>query len=71
MDKRGFASAAQSFEGMVSYDHWRQNVSVSQNGSQPEELVVGLVPGTYFEVLGIRPMLGRLFTPEENRHVFN
>ena len=33
--------------------------------------MVGLVPGTYFEVLGIRRMLGRLFTPEENRHVSN
>jgi hypothetical protein len=26
-----------------------------------------LVSGTYFQVLGVRPALGRLFTPEEDR----
>ena len=68
MDLRDFAAAAQSFDGMVSYDHWRKNVSLGQGSSQPEESVVGLVPGAYFEVLGIRPILGRLFTPEENQY---
>ena len=68
MDIRDFAAAAHSFDGMVSYDHWRKNVSLSQGSSQPEELVVGLVPGAYFDVLRIRPILGRVFTPEENQY---
>jgi len=68
MDIRDFAAAAHSFDGMVSYDHPRKNVSLSQGSSQPEELVVGLVPGAYFDVLRIRPILGRVFTPEENQY---
>ncbi len=68
MDIRDFAAAARSFDGMVAYDHPRKNVSLSQGSSQPEELVVGLVPGAYFDVLRIRPILGRVFTPEENQY---
>ena len=68
MDIRDFAAAAHSFDGMVSYDHPRKNVSLSQGSSQPEELVVGLIPGAYFDVLRIRPILGRVFTPEENQY---
>ena len=68
MDIRDFAAAARSFDGMVSYDHWRKNVSLGQGSSQPEALVVGLVPGAYFDVLRIRPILGRVFTPEENQY---
>jgi putative ABC transport system permease protein len=68
MDIRDFAAAAHSFDGMVSYDRWRKNVSLSQGSSQPEALVVGLVPSAYFDVLRIRPILGRVFTPEENQY---
>ena len=28
---------------------------------------VGLVPAEYFEVLGLKPLIGRLFRDEENR----
>jgi len=68
IDLRDFAASAQSFDGMVSFDHWRKNVSLGQDSSQPEELVVGLVPGAYFDVLRIRPVLGRVFTPEESQY---
>ena len=68
MDIRDFAAAAHSFDGMVSYDRWRKNVSLGQGSSQPEALVVGLVPSAYFDVLRIRPILGRVFTPEENQY---
>jgi predicted permease len=66
MDLRDFAAASQSFEGMVSYDHWRKNVSGIAGSDNAEETVVGLVPGRYFELLGIRPVLGRLFTEQES-----
>jgi putative ABC transport system permease protein len=63
MDLRDMASAARGFEGMIVYDRWRKNVSLG--GSDSEETVVGLVPGSYFELLRIRPILGRVFTPDE------
>lgn len=66
MDMRDFARTARSFTGMVIYDRWRKNVSGLGGSSEPEEMVVGLAPGSYFEVLGIKPLLGRLFHEEEN-----
>ena len=66
IDMRDMAAAAHSFEGMVSYDHWRKNVSGILGSNEPEEMVIGLVPSAYFELLRIRPILGRLFTEAEN-----
>jgi predicted permease len=34
-------------------------------GSEPEQIFVELVTGNYFDLLGIRPALGRFFLPEE------
>jgi len=74
MDLRDFARANRSFESLVVYDHWRKNISgigaSNQAGGskEPEEMVVGLVPGSYFELLRIRPLMGRLFTEEENQY---
>ena len=67
MDIRDIAAASHSFESLVVYDHWRKNVSGVFGSQQPEEMVVGLVPGRYFELLRIRPIMGRLFTEEENQ----
>ena len=67
MDLRDFSNASHSFESLVVYDHWRKNVSGILGSNQPEEMVVGLVPGRYFELLRIQPVMGRLFTEEENR----
>ena len=39
-------------------------VSLS-TGSEPEQIFVELVTGNYFDLLGIRPALGRFFLPEE------
>jgi putative ABC transport system permease protein len=64
MDTRDLADAAREFEGMVVYDRWRKNVSFS-GSSRPEQMIVGLVPGEYFSLLGLRPLRGRLFTDEE------
>ena len=65
MDMRDFAAAAHSFEGMAIYDRWRKNVSGMAGSKNPEETIVGLMPAAYFELLGIRPILGRLFTEQE------
>jgi putative ABC transport system permease protein len=66
MDMRDFAAAAHSFEGMVVYDRWRKNVSGILGSNEPEEMVIGLVPGSYFDLLRIRPIVGRVFSREES-----
>ena len=55
MDTRDMASAAGGFEGMVVDERWRKNVSGVRGSSRPEEMIVGLVPGEYFSLLGISP----------------
>jgi predicted permease len=65
LDMRDFAQNSHSFQKMVSYDAWRKNVSFGSS-VEPEQMRVGLVPGAYFEVLEIQPIIGRLFTDEEN-----
>ncbi len=67
MDLRDFAAQNHTFEKMAVYDVWRKNVSFSSGSTEPEQMRVGLVPGEYFEVLGIKPLVGRVFKDEENR----
>jgi predicted permease len=62
-----FAHQSHSFEKMVVFDTWRKNVSFGSAAGEPEQMRVGLVPATYFEILGVEPVMGRLFTEEENR----
>jgi predicted permease len=67
MDVRDFAQLNHSFQKMVIYDTWRKNVGFGSSGGEPEQMRVGLVPAAYFEVLDVHPIMGRLFTEEENR----
>jgi putative ABC transport system permease protein len=67
MDVRDFVQSSHSFQKMVVYDSWRKNVSFGDSAAEPEQMRIGLVPGAYFEVLDIRPTMGRLFTEEEDR----
>lgn len=67
MDVRDFAQLNHSFQKIVTYDTWRKNVSFGSSGGEPEQMRVGLVPAAYFEVLDVHPILGRLFTEEENQ----
>ena len=67
MDLRDFAAQNHTFEKMAVYDVWRKNVSFSSGSTEPEQMRVGLVPGEYFEALGIKPLMGRVFKDEENR----
>jgi putative ABC transport system permease protein len=66
-DFQDFAQRSHSFQKMVVYDTWRKNVSFGDSAGEPEQLRVGLVPAAYFEVLDIHPIVGRLFTEEENQ----
>jgi putative ABC transport system permease protein len=67
MDVRDFAQSSHSFQKMVVYDTWRKNVSFGSSAGEPEQMRVGLVPAAYFEVLDVRPVVGRLFTEDENQ----
>ncbi len=67
LDVRDYAVQNHTFERLAVYDTWRKNVTITSRSIEPEQLPVGLVPAEYFEILGVRPLLGRLFTPEENQ----
>jgi len=67
LDVRDFAQSNHTFEKIVAYDTWRKNVSFSNSGGDPEQMRVGLVPAGYFEVLRVRPMIGRFFSEDENQ----
>src|SRR4029079_6470451 len=49
------------------YDVWRKTVSFRSGSTQPEEMRVGVVPGEYFEILGVSLLLGPIFKDEENQ----
>ena len=67
LDVRDFTQRSRSFQKMVAYDTWRKNVSFGKSAGQPEQMAVGLVPAAYFEILDIRPIIGRLFSEDENQ----
>jgi putative ABC transport system permease protein len=67
LDVRDFAQRSRSFQKMVAYDTWPKNVSFGESVGQPEQMAVGLVPAAYFEILDIRPIIGRLFSEDEKQ----
>jgi putative ABC transport system permease protein len=64
-DWHDYAAQNHTFEKIAIYDQWRKNVSTSPRGDDASEVLVGLAPAEFFETLGIQPLLGRLFTPQE------
>jgi predicted permease len=56
-----------AFERLITYDTWRKNIGGGAPGAQPEQALVGLVPPEYFTILGVTPVLGRVFTDAENQ----
>lgn len=65
-DARDYARRNHTLEYFTMYDYWRKNVSLGNRDERPQEMAVGLTPSEYFEALGIRPLMGRLFTTQEN-----
>jgi predicted permease len=67
MDVRDYAAQNRTIEKFAVYDAWPKNVGTSSASVEPEQLQVGLVSAEFFEVLGVQPLMGRLFREEENR----
>ncbi len=61
-DYRDLRDQNRSFVGMLAYHHdW---ITLT-GGAQPERIYYATVSSNYFDVLGIKPMLGRFFRPDE------
>jgi predicted permease len=59
-----FRDHNQVFSGMMCF--WDSSMSVSADG-RTERVEGELVSGSYFQVLGVTPALGRVFTPEDDK----
>jgi predicted permease len=62
LDYRDLREQNRSFVGILGYNHDWLTLT---GGATPERIYVGNVTSNFFELLGIRPMLGRFFLPEE------
>ncbi|HEV2697997.1 MAG TPA: ABC transporter permease, partial [Terriglobales bacterium] len=51
------------FENMAIYGYRGFTLS----GSHPEQLIASAVSGGFFDTLGVQPMLGRVFSPDEDQ----
>jgi predicted permease len=63
-----FQANQETFSGvMASAGGGRMHMNVSGNGDQSELVRPDRVTGNFFEVLGINPVLGRVFTEDDDR----
>ena len=61
-DYRDFREQNQTFTGILAYHHdWLTLTS----GVKPERVYVANVSSNFFDLLGVKPQLGRFFLPEE------
>lgn len=61
-DYRDLREANRTFSGILGYHHeW----ATLTGGDTPQRVYAAQVTGNYFDVLGIRPALGRFFRPDE------
>src|SRR5215467_8208747 len=65
-----FRDLSQVFSGVSAIGILnRSNLTINGpgGGPYPEEVAVGMASGNYFSVLGVTPMIGRLFTADDDR----
>jgi predicted permease len=62
LDYRDLRDQNHSFDGIIGYHHdW---ITLTGNG-EPERIYLANVTANFFDVLGVKPALGRFFLPEE------
>ncbi len=62
LDYRDMREQNHSFTGMLAYHHDWLTLT---GGAAPERIYVANVSANYFDLLGIKPQLGRFFRPQE------
>lgn len=63
LDYRDLREENRSFVGILAYHHdW---ITLTRNGEAPERIYIANVSSNYFDLLGVKPRLGRFFLPEE------
>ena len=60
---RDLRNGAPSFAGIAEHSSWN---SIYQSEEGAERIGVGLVTGNFFEVMGLRPILGRVTGPSDD-----
>ncbi|MGH7637117.1 MAG: ADOP family duplicated permease [Gemmatimonadaceae bacterium] len=60
---RDLRNGAPSLAGLAEYSSWS---AIYQSEEGAERISVGLVTGNYFDVMGLRPILGRLTSPADD-----
>ena len=61
-DYRDLRNANRTFSGILGYHHEWATLTGSES---PQRIYAAQVTGNYFDVLGVRPVLGRFFRPDE------
>ncbi len=61
------AGQATSFERVMAFAAFRMGGAIRTGVSDPEEIPTSFVSGDFFQTLGAEPILGRSFTPVEDR----
>lgn len=65
VDYLDYRAALDSFESLAAYYALGANAVLTGGGAQPERVPSILVSHNFFDTLGVRPVLGRFFVPEE------
>jgi predicted permease len=63
---RAFAAQTHSFSGVTAVSSIQMGSHISLNGGNVEHVQIDLVSGSYFNVLGISPTLGRLIAESDD-----
>jgi len=56
----------EAFSGLAA--HTGLPLSISSNNGEPQQVFGEIVSGNYFSVLGAKPIVGRTFTPDEDKN---
>jgi predicted permease len=65
-DYMHYRAGSTTLAGVAAYDGGRTDVAYASAPGEADEIGVSYVSDNYFDVLGVRPALGRFFLPEED-----
>jgi hypothetical protein len=63
LDYRDLRDQSSTLVGMLAYTHdW---IALTHGGAAPDRIYMANVSANFFDLLGVKPLLGRFFLPEE------